>query len=366
MSLAKCKFSFALHVTAQTKSTHRLVCGDVRGRLQAFFDKIDALNRKAGPFSVSFFLATESVPLITITITYALPFPSQMVLCVGSFFSVDEPNVERQWAEYTTSSTRRISVPTYILGPGSASERRFYGEDISDDGATLCENLIYLGQRGLLTSSSGLRIAYASAESGLTPESVDELIARCRSSGRAIDLLLTHLWPAGVERFSTAAARSNTAVDNDSASSLCARLALGLRPRYHFAGARNVFFERAPYRNHKIAQAAQQSVTRFIALAEFGNAERRKALYAFNVVPASAMTRDELVKQPADATECPFDLAVLQRHATSKPPNEDDDERASTSSTPQYFFDMPTGAPKRSANSDDAERKRRRGPGKRF
>ena len=47
-------------------------------------------------------------------------------------------------------------------------------------------------------------------------------------------------------------------------------------------------------------------VTRFIALADVGNPEKSKWLYAFNMIPMKSIDQTELIKQPPDVTECPY------------------------------------------------------------
>ena len=53
-------------------------------------------------------------------------------------------------------------------------------------------------------------------------------------------------------------------------------------------------------------------MTRFIGLAKVGNADKRKFLYAFNVVPMSTMDKVELVSQPPDVTDMPYKQSMLQ------------------------------------------------------
>lgn len=48
-------------------------------------------------------------------------------------------------------------------------------------------------------------------------------------------------------------------------------------------------------------------MTRFVSLADVGNAEKKKWLYAFSIVPLIHMDRSELVAQPADVTDAPYD-----------------------------------------------------------
>ncbi len=58
--------------------------------------------------------------------------------------------------------------------------------------------------------------------------------------------------------------------------------------------------------NSKVLNEPPRHVTRFIALAKVANKEKLKWLYAFNVVPLTAMDKKELTAQPADATDSPY------------------------------------------------------------
>ena len=49
-------------------------------------------------------------------------------------------------------------------------------------------------------------------------------------------------------------------------------------------------------------------MTRFVALAEFGNAGKAKALHALALVPVADMAPEALTQKPADSTACPYAL----------------------------------------------------------
>lgn len=49
-------------------------------------------------------------------------------------------------------------------------------------------------------------------------------------------------------------------------------------------------------------------MTRFVALAAFGNAGKAKALHALALVPAAGMEPDALTARPPGTTACPFTL----------------------------------------------------------
>ena len=53
-------------------------------------------------------------------------------------------------------------------------------------------------------------------------------------------------------------------------------------------------------------------MTRFIGLAEVGNPEKQKWIYAFNIVPMDGMEKSELVAQPPNVTEMPFKESHLK------------------------------------------------------
>ncbi|KAI8444703.1 CwfJ C-terminus 1-domain-containing protein-like protein [Phakopsora pachyrhizi] len=83
------------------------------------------------------------------------------------------------------------------------------------------------------------------------------------------------------------------------------------QPRYHFAGGpQSEFWEREPWLWDKtsIESDSQPLITRFVHLAEFGNPEKERWFYAFNISPI-----DEVKPvRPSNATACPYSLRVDQ------------------------------------------------------
>lgn len=90
------------------KSLKILVAGDVDGNFKQLFDRVSAVNKKAGPFS--------------------------MLFCVGSFF----PSTFQEHLEIPPAP-----VPTYILGPVSTQQLTYY-PDLN--GAEIAPNITYLGK----------------------------------------------------------------------------------------------------------------------------------------------------------------------------------------------------------------------------
>ncbi|KAF3859672.1 hypothetical protein F7725_022071 [Dissostichus mawsoni] len=86
-----------------------MACGDVEGRLNALFNRVQAIQKKAGQFDVT-------------------------------------------------------PIHTYILGAASQETVKSFP---SADGCELADNITYLGRRGVFTGVSGLQIAYVSGREAL-------------------------------------------------------------------------------------------------------------------------------------------------------------------------------------------------------
>nr|KAF6424728.1 CWF19 like cell cycle control factor 1 [Molossus molossus] len=117
-------------------------------------------------------------------------------------------------------------------------------------------------------------------------------------------------------------------------SALVSSLATGLKPRYHFAALEKTYYERLPYRNHIVLQENTQHATRFIALANVGNPEKKKYLYAFSIVPMKLMDAAELVKQPPDVTENPYRKLGKEISIGKQIPAPEEESAC------QFFFDL--------------------------
>nr|XP_054752247.1 CWF19-like protein 1 [Lytechinus pictus] len=259
-----------------------LACGDVEGRFSQLFSRVRNVVKKAGPF--------------------------EMLLCVGNFYGTSETALA-DW-KLLQSGELKVPLPTYILGPNHPDHSLFFD---NQEGGDVCENLTFLGKRGIYSTASGLQIAYLSGlESAGRPDDgchfsrgdIDALGLPLISNSKfkGVDVLLTSQWPANVTQYT----RDAESVKPAQTSQLLGDLVLALRPRYHFAGMQGVFYERTPYRNHKVLAESTKHVTRFLGLAKVGNPEKKKYLYAFNITPMSKLKQEELIKQPEEVTECPF------------------------------------------------------------
>ncbi|KAI9836747.1 MAG: hypothetical protein M1838_004960 [Thelocarpon superellum] len=161
----------------------------------------------------------------------------------------------------------------------------------------VCENLCYVGKRGTLKTSDGIKIValgglldtnitVGASNDQYTPfHTADD--AKALRGANSADVLLTSTWPSSI--------RSGSSVDlpehakdelpEQGVADLCA----SLRPRYHFSTSPSFFYEREPFFHDPSAQRPDvQPVTRFISLASYGNSHKQKWLYAFNLDPSTS------------------------------------------------------------------------------
>lgn len=283
-----------------SKALKILVSGDVEGNLDKLFGRVNTIQKKSGSFD--------------------------LLLCVGEFFGSNTS----EWEKYKSGQSK-VPISTLILGPNDPTLSECYQNNT--DGVELCENLTYLGRKGTFTGSSGLSVAYLSGKEGdrselgvFSRQDVSSLLLPCEGDTkfRGVDILLTSQWPKQPAKYA-----SDVELDTEQCGSdLISQLALGLRPRYHFCATEDVFYERQPYRNHKVLVEKEKHVTRFISLAKVNNSQKKKYLYAFNIIPLCNMDEAELTKQPSDVKECPYKKGLFN--------HPDKDEPA------QFFYDTNT------------------------
>uniref|UniRef100_H2Y9K1 CWF19-like protein 1 n=1 Tax=Ciona savignyi TaxID=51511 RepID=H2Y9K1_CIOSA len=261
-----------------------LVCGDVRGKFDQVFGRVRKLQSKGNDFS--------------------------MLLCVGDFFS-DSVEAKSSWLEYL-NGTKKCPITTFILGPNNENVESYFA-DSADCGGELCENITYLGKKGIFTGTSGLKIAYLSGVESNDPTNtsfnVDDIKVLSSQLGsdnadyKGIDILMTSSWPKGIHTYGNSPSNEKC---KSCGSELLAQLAKTCKPRYHFAGMEGINYERLPYRNHTVLAEPSRHVTRFIALGHAANSEKQKYLYAFLMTPMPQA--EDLNTQPPDTTQSPYDV----------------------------------------------------------
>ncbi|KAK4885122.1 hypothetical protein RN001_001393 [Aquatica leii] len=305
MSLSvQAKLSTASQQKQHDRKSKILICGDVEGKFNTLFNRVDVVNGKAGPFD--------------------------LLLCVGNFFGVNNKEFELYKA-----GIKKVNVPTYILGPNKEEHVSLYPED----GSELCNNVHYLGKRGLYTTSSGIKIAYISgifsneSSNNLNTYNLEDIVylkdVCTKVNAKGIDVLITSQWPAGVMKYDDKY-KLNTTINLY--SDVTAWLAAQIRPRYHASGLEGLFYERAPFRSHTDNNMQFEIVTRFLGLARVDNPSKDKWLYALHLTPVEKMSIQELLEKTTDETQSPFNILELE-HKLFK-------NKRKTTESVQYFYDM--------------------------
>ncbi|XP_072942525.1 CWF19-like protein 1 [Epargyreus clarus] len=299
-----------------------LICGDVNGRFTALFSRAESIIKKSGAFDV--------------------------LLCAGNFFGEDNSQLDAY-----KMGTRKVPVPTYVFGPTNPEHVAYYCEE----GGEIAPNIIYMGRRGLFTTSSEIKIAYLS---GLSRRELGKEVPMCmfepsdclavrdaclrgQSEFRGVDVLITNLWPAGVQQDDL----QKVEVPQTHLSDLVAWLAIHVKPRYHFVPSLDKFFERQPYRNQSVHQDYKECATRFIALAPVGNKEKEKWIYACSLQSITKMRMTDLLQATTDETACPYKQELLMQHHPGKV--------VQVTGNGQYFFNMDAD------NNDDYGNRKRKG-----
>ncbi|CEP11700.1 hypothetical protein [Parasitella parasitica] len=256
-----------------------LVTGSTNGNFKDLFSKAKQIHEKYGPFDFH--------------------------LCTGNFFGADAK--EDDIGELINN---KIEVPLttyFIIGDQPFPEA--VKDHIANTDGEVCSNLYYLGKQGVLTTSEGLKIAFISGKfdekSSPTTYNKSDVEKLCLTKlpvtlPPGVDFLLSHEWPQDI----TESTNAQLTLNEDKSSLHISELAAALKPRYHFAAAQDLFYEREPYRN--IVSGFGQNerpanhATRFIGLGQVLNGEKQR------VVPMSKAPSEALENIPANTTDCPF------------------------------------------------------------
>ena len=264
-----------------SKKSRVLIAGDVEGRFEATFKRVAALNSSAnGPFD--------------------------FLICVGRFFAREGGGGDAD----ASAPPPAAPIPTYFFEAGGASGPLTAEQEVAPQ-------VTYLGRAGITSLKGrlcGLMLTVAFISDAPTPEELAALTAAANAPGfLGADVLVSSDWARGTEVGLSEATYAEmaslgvhlAAVGADSV----AEVAAACKPRYHFAGARDVFFQRAPYRNHAYAPAQRRShITRFLGLgrAAASKDKARKWLHAVEIEPIPYMDRAALVAEPPGCTDCPY------------------------------------------------------------
>ncbi|BFG39723.1 hypothetical protein CerSpe_259970 [Prunus speciosa] len=274
-----------------------LLCGDVLGHLKQLFKRVASVNKSAGPFDALF--------------------------CVGQFFP-DSADQLDEFNDYIEGRAQ-IPLPTYFIGDYGVAATKVLLAATKDsgnqgfklDGLKICNNLYWLKGSGKF-KLHGLSVAYLSGlqcsdsqQFGTySQDDVDVLRAVAEEPG-IIDLFLTNKWPSGITNRAAASDVPPGASEPFGSDSTVAELVAEIKPRYHIAGTKGVYYAREPYSNVDAVH-----VTRFLGLAPVGNKDKQKFIHAISPTPASTMSSVEISTKSPTTTLSPYTYGEKTDHAT--------------------------------------------------
>ncbi|CAG8788633.1 27355_t:CDS:2, partial [Dentiscutata erythropus] len=212
-----------------------LATGSANGKLVELFSGVTKFNSKWGPFD--------------------------LLLCVGDLFGENTDEINSLLSE-------EIKVPiTTCFMHGKYELPDVVKERVEKNNGEFCPNLYYLGNQGSMTTAHGVKIAFAS---GI----IDSIISNPPTQ---VDILLTYEWPKDITLLSSQEIR------DVSGSKEVAQLATKIKPRYHFAASKDIFFKREPYQNSLSPRSKDDDTqlkmgapTWFVGLADIGNSAKEK------------------------------------------------------------------------------------------
>lgn len=193
-----------------------------------------------------------------------------------------------------------------------------------------------MNKRSVTKTSEGVRIVTLggnldteilggqSQEQHLPFHTADDVKALCGAN--SADILLTTLLPSSIWSGSRIALPFDPA--NVPTSDAIADLCAALKPRYHFCPSPDAFiYEREPFFHPPKDATSDPKVTRFIALAPFGNTLKAKAMYAFSLTASPGpLPQGSTVSPFLSRTGFPKKRAVPSDEGFSRFSNGDHDD----------------------------------------
>jgi hypothetical protein len=218
-----------------------------------------------------------------------------LAIIVGNLFADPESatNEDVERLSKLLSGQIKVPLPTYFaLGSHVLPEKATF--KLESASGELCENLYYLGRKTTTKTSEGLKIVSLGgtydpeAEPNTNPYSptYTEVEANSLRGANHADILVTNEWPSNITRGSKVElAAGNQPHSRTWIANLCTKL----KPKYHFSVSPRQFYEREPFFHTSEEASETFSITRFISLAQYGNADKQKWIYAFSIDPTATL-----------------------------------------------------------------------------
>jgi Protein similar to CwfJ C-terminus 1/Protein similar to CwfJ C-terminus 2 len=265
------------------------VFGPVNGALKKFFAKLHKLQTKQD-FSFA--------------------------IIVGDLFTEKPDENEAQEVLDILNGGVNVPLPVYF-GMGDHSLHARVAEKLEASGE-ICTNLFFLGRRGTLKTSEGVRIAALGGklaeEENCQSTSVGRFDAaftvsdaRTLHGAHTTDVLITNQWPQGVRSGSKNYLPDD--IDPPSDAQCISDLCAALKPKYHFS-ASAARYSREPFFHLATEDEAEVTrMTRFESLAPFNNQRKEKWVFAFELDPSAPAP----TLLPTDVTPTPFTINRKRR-----------------------------------------------------
>ena len=271
----------------------RIVIGDVNCELRDVFTKLAKLHAKQG-FSFA--------------------------IIAGDLFGDNTTEHELDEISSLIQGSTVVPLPTYFSLGSRPLPTRVAEKIESDD--EVCPNLYYLGKRGTLKTSEGVRLVamggcYEASGKDKPPAGkfdpkYTEYDARGLHGAHTTDILITNEWPKGIRAGSKVPIPEGSSPPEEvqCLADLCSRL----KPRYHISSSGGFFFEREPFFHPPPEDNLDaKPITRFVSLASYSKTTKQKYMYAFTLDPKAPLP----VTIPAGATASPFAYLQTKRKAPS-------------------------------------------------
>lgn len=240
-------------------------------------------------------------------------------ILVGNVFGDCSTESELDEIIALLSGTINVPLPTYFTLGDKPLPTRIVEKIESDD--EVCPNLYFLGKRGTLKTSEGIRISALGGKlsdessqskpetnaSGKFQPTYTETDARALFGTHSADILITNQWPKGIRT------GSKVPVTDEQATTLAevqcvSDVVATLKPRYHFSSSDECFYEREPFFHLPTQDSPDvKPLTRFISMGAFGT--KQKSMYAFTLDLAAAPP----LTVPAGATASPLRVPQNKR-----------------------------------------------------
>jgi Protein similar to CwfJ C-terminus 1/Protein similar to CwfJ C-terminus 2 len=218
-------------------------------------------------------------------------------IVVGDLFGDGSGEDESGQIKALLDGSLVVPLPTYFsVGNNPLPQLVVEKLEIADE---VCPNLIFLGRKGMMKTSEGIRIAclggkmiIENSSAGANPlsqYSPHYMLADARGlhGAHSADILITNQFPQGILNGSQAQIPDNIrSIEGERCiSDLCATL----KPRYHFASSPESWFKREPFEQPADYESTDhKSIVFFESLASFAKSSKELKWHsAFRLDPST-------------------------------------------------------------------------------